>query len=134
MAGRESGESGAFRRDRSEEQPVKLVPFNRVSPGPPKRSTQLSTPHLLAGYVSSADLHRRIDSQGLTQGAAFAVCALPHRGVIYTRSSPLALPAAVLRRPFSVAGLITSQVPCSAADHTPMQPGAMTGIGQFSSG
>ena len=54
-------------------------------------------------------------------GAAFAVCTRPHRGVIYARSSPQALPAAALCRRCSVAGLITSQVPCSAVDHTPMR-------------
>jgi len=31
-----------------------------VSPGPPKRSTQLSTPHLLAGHVSGAEFHGRV--------------------------------------------------------------------------
>lgn len=36
-----------------------------------------------SGYVSGADLHRRVDSHGLMQGAAFAVCSLPHRGVIW---------------------------------------------------
>lgn len=65
MAGRESGESGPSRDDRSEEQPAKLAPLTCVSLGPPKRSTQLSTPHLLAGYVSGAGFTAVVLGAGL---------------------------------------------------------------------
>jgi hypothetical protein len=61
MAGRESGESGPFRNDRSEGQPaLSGAVLTCVSPGPPKRLTQLSTPHLLAGHVSGAEFHGRV--------------------------------------------------------------------------